>query len=120
MEKELRRIFSFLALDPNKYDFRAAPSSPVIGSCESRRTGEREIHWSAIERTQDFNPVGRASKWGRKMHERFNWIAGDDLEQLGYLKKNAPGNRLLWNLWNVALDVKSAFTKLERGTKALF
>ena len=119
-EGELRRIFSFLGLDPNKYDFQAAASSPVIGSCESRQTGEREIHWNPIQRTQDFNPVDRASKWGRRMHERFNWIAGDDLEQLGYLKKNAPRNRLLWNLWNMVLDVKSVFTKRERGAKALF
>ena len=107
-EGELRRIFSFLALDPSKYDFRAAANSPVIGSCETRRNGERKIDWNPIERTQDFNPVERASKWGRRMHERFNWIAGDELEQLGYLKKSASRNRLLWNLWNIALDVKSA------------
>ncbi len=119
-EGELRRIFSFLALDPNTYDFRAAASSPVIGSCESRRNGEREIHWDPIERTPDFNPVDRASKWGRRMHERFNWIAGDELEHLGYLKKNAPRNRLLWNLWNIAFDVAFAFTKLKRETKAPF
>ncbi len=118
-EGELRRIFSFLALDPNKYNFWAAASLPVIGSCETRRTGGREIHWNPIEKTQDFNPVERASKWGRRMHERFNWIAGDELEQIGYLK-NASRNRLLWNLWNIVLDVKAAFTKLERRTKAPF
>lgn len=112
MEGELRRIFSFLALDPNKYDFRAAASLPVIGSCETRRTGEREIHWNPIERTQDFNPIDRAGKWGRRMHERFNWIAGDELEELGYLKKSASRNWLLWNLWNIALDVKSALRRL--------
>jgi hypothetical protein len=110
-EWELRRIFSFLALDPHKYNFRAAASTPVIGSCELRRTGEREIHWNPIERTQDFNPVDRASKWGRRMHERFNWIAGDELEQIGYLKKNPSRNRLLWNLWNIALDAKFALYK---------
>ena len=119
-EAELRRIFSFLSLDPNKYDFGAAASSPVIGSCESRRAGESEVHWNPIQRTEDFNPVGRASNWGRRMHERFNWIAGKDLEQLGYRKKGAPRGRLLWNLWNVALDVKSLFTSRERGTQDLF
>jgi len=119
-EGELRRIFSFLALDPDKYDFQAAASSPVIGSCESRRAGESEVHWNPIQRTEDFNPVGRASNWGRRMHERFNWIAGKDLEQLGYRKKGAPRGRLLWNLWNVALDVKSLFTSRERGTQDLF
>lgn len=119
-EGELRRIFSFLALDPNKYDFQAAARSPVVGSCESRPTGAGEIHWNPIPRTQDFNPVDRASKWGRRMHERFNWIAGDDLEQLGYRKKKAPGNRLLWNLWNVALDVTSVITNRKRKTKAPF
>jgi len=119
-EAELRRIFSFLSLDPNKYDFGAAASSPVIGSCESRQNGEREIHWDPIPRTQDFDPVNRASKWGQRMHERFNWIAGDDLAQLGYLKNNALRNRLLWNLWNIVLDVTSALYKTRKWTKAPF
>lgn len=118
-ESELRRIFSFLALDPGRYDFSATAKLPVVGSCETRRAGEKEVHWHPVERTPAFNPVERARTWKRKMHERFNWIAGEELEQLGYVRNNASRNQLLWNLWNIALDVKSTIARLERWTKGL-
>jgi protein-tyrosine sulfotransferase len=104
---EITRILSFLGLEQEEYDFDAAINLPVRGSSVFRGTRPKEYHWDPVEKTPDFNPVGRWNKWSRSNHERFNWIAGQQLVALGYEKKQIAEDRdLLWTAWNKALDVR--------------
>lgn len=103
-EKELRRIFSFLGLDSDSYDFKATVNLPVRGSSELRAQGKK-MHWRPVEKAQDFNPIMRWRHWDRALHERFNWIAGDCLEQFGYTKQTQSKNQFLWIVWNILLDI---------------
>ena len=91
----------------SKYDFDAAINLPVRGSSVFRGTRPKEYHWDPVEKTPDFNPVGRWNNWSRSTHERFNWIAGEKLVALGYEeKKFGKDKQLLWAVWNKALDVR--------------
>jgi Sulfotransferase family len=113
VESELRRIFEFLHLDPDQYDYHAAINLPVRGSSSLSggpstkrfpwvRAG---IHWDAVQKPADFDPVNRWSSWNRPKHERFNRIAAKHLTSFGYEPVTSEKNRSLWSAWNLVQDV---------------
>jgi hypothetical protein len=102
---ELHRIFDFLGLDSAPYDFDAATKLAVRGSSVFRGHEEEKVHWRPVEKSAEFNPMSRWNHWSHALHERFNWIAGEYLEQFGYEAKGYKTNRSLWSIWNFALDI---------------
>jgi protein-tyrosine sulfotransferase len=116
VERELRRIFKYLQLDPDSYDYASAANLPVRGSSTLRGQPSahevpwvaRGIHWDPVEKPANFNPVERWANWSRSKHERFNWLAGERLEKFGYTRKTYSGARVLWSAWNVVLDLSQA------------
>jgi protein-tyrosine sulfotransferase len=119
-EAELRKIFAFLELNAEAYDFDAAKSLPVIGTSELRQHGQQKIHWKQIAKTSEFNPLGRWSHWGRARNERFNWIAGNSLSEFGYSFETYSKHRWAWTGWNLLLDVAWAILSRMRRLRALF
>ena len=120
LENELRTILDFLGLDRSKYDFATAINLPVRGSSVFRGTRPKEYHWDPVEKTREFNPIGRWNNWSRSKHERFNWIAGQQLVALGYEEKTFVKDReLLWAAWNKALDIRWQLRELFRSTVRL-
>ncbi len=105
VEDELRRIFSFLGLDSERYDFDAARDLPVIGSSELRQL-EPKMHWKPVEKGERFRPTLRWAHWGRALHERFNWIGGQYLGRLGYAMHRYPTKQVRWTMWNVLMDAR--------------
>lgn len=105
-EQELRRILAFLDLDPAAYDFNQAINLPVKGSSELRSNGKGPVHWKPVEKTKEFNPLKRASHWGRPLHERFNWVAGQYQRELGYETKSFPAGPLPWPLLHLLMDAR--------------
>lgn len=112
-EEELRRIMTFLRIDPVLYDFEAATDLPVRGTSAlcCQEVGWQEsclmpgMHCNPMLKTQDLRSLERWSNWGRAKHERFNWIAGRCLAPFGYEMKFECGNRWSWTTWNIVLDV---------------
>lgn len=102
-KKEMRRILSFVELDAEKYDFERAANMFVCGSSELR-TSSGKVYWQLVEKPTKFNPVKRWGQWGRSKHERFNWIAGDYSEELGYKIQKAKKCEMFWVMWNMLLD----------------
>ncbi len=105
-EKELRRVFSFLGLEADAYDFEAAINLPVAGSSEQQKKEDELLNWEIVEKTAAFKPVERWNQWGRALHERFNWIAGSYLTEFDYELKTYSGNRLYWTLYNYVADLR--------------
>ncbi|MCG8351976.1 MAG: sulfotransferase [Chloroflexales bacterium] len=102
---ELLKIFDFLGLAPELFDFDAAQSLGITGSSEIRQqTGT--VHWQTVEKPKDFNPLTRFSNWDRKKHERFNWIAGRSMSRLGYELDAMSYNKPLAIMRNVFFDLK--------------
>jgi hypothetical protein len=110
-ERELRKIFNFLNIDPEIYDYKSAQSLGVTGSSELKKQTD-EIHWQEIEKKKDFNPLNRFKDWDRTKHERFNWIAGKQMEGLGYTTNDVGGNKQL-------ISVRNNFKSLLENTKSL-
>ena len=60
---------------------------PLRGS-SVHRGGKGEVHWSPLEKPQDFRPVGRWKSWGFLRKMTFKIIAGRELIRLGYADNN--------------------------------
>ncbi len=82
-ERQLPAILEFLGLDVTRYDFEAARRLPVRGSSAfGRDTGK--VHWEVVARDASFAPKERWRQWSAAQLERFDWLAGEQLVDLGY------------------------------------
>ena len=80
---QLRAIFAFLGLESDRYDFAAARNLPVRGSSAYGRHDGR-VHWEPVAKDHSFAPKERWRSWSSAQLERFEWLAGQELLQLGY------------------------------------
>jgi len=81
--REMSEILSFLGLAPETYDFQGIEKMPVFGSSNtSNESGDWE--WKISDDSGNLGALERWSDWSRNQHDRFNWIAGRQLEKLGY------------------------------------
>lgn len=83
-EIELIRIFGFLGLNTDQYDFEAAAELPVFGSSFFQGTRPGPLHWDPVAKTDDFRPLDRWDGWSRTRHRRFNRVAGTYMTAFGY------------------------------------
>lgn len=114
-KQELTKIFSFLELDVEKYDFDSSLQLPVKGSSEVTTQGAENMHWQPVEKTSAFNPLNRWAHWTADLHDRFNWVAGKYLAEFGYAKEIQPTNRFASVIKNVVLDVRWECKKILRA-----
>jgi len=82
VETTLASVFAFLGLDSDPYDQERAAGLGVIGSSDLARSGD--VHWDAVPKADAFDPLHRFAEWSPAQHQRFNWIAGSEMERLGY------------------------------------
>ncbi len=101
--EKMAEVLGFLKLNTGRYDFDAAENLAVTGSSELRDS-EGIVHWRARKKTEHFDPIRRWRHWGRSLHERFNWIAGDSFEKFGYVRQEVTGQKVMWKIWNKVLD----------------
>lgn len=94
-EKVMRAIFRFLDLDPERYDFAGLGEVPVYGSSTVRGTSGAWA-WTVRPNDRDLGALERYRDWSRLQHERFNWIAGQQLRELGYEPKRFTDRALHW------------------------
>lgn len=107
---QMGSLLSFLGLDQSSYDFEAADRLPVRGSSVVGTDAAGRVHWDAVERPRGFDPTERFRTWPARRHARFNWIAGRQLEELGY-EPVRVGRSLLRNVsldaaWTLAQPVR--------------
>ncbi len=105
--REMGKILRFLDLDPQAYDFSQIESLPVFGS-STTRSASGEWEWKISPGSGDLGSLERWSDWSRGQHERFNWTAGERLEELGYQAKRSSDHQLLWlcaKLWWLVKDL---------------
>jgi protein-tyrosine sulfotransferase len=105
LEGSMLGILSFLGLDRGSFDLQAARALPVRGSSFYFGRGRRSLHWEPVERGPDFSPKERWRAWDRGMHERFEWIAGEQLRRFGYGSVVAPVAGIRRVMRNRLLDV---------------
>jgi len=101
--EKMTEVLKFLNMDTVRYDFTAAENLAITGSSELRES-EGEVHWKARIKSNNFDPIKRWRHWGRSLHERFNWISGDNFEKFGYIRQEATSHKVVWKIWNKVLD----------------
>lgn len=102
-EAHVRRILTFLELDPERFDWKSAAKAPVMGSCAYGRDGTSPVHWRPVSREADFWPLARYRDWPRRRRRRFEWLAGEVSAAFGYgpadgIRGSAAANALDWTL----------------------
>jgi hypothetical protein len=80
----LADILNFLGLDQLLYPFEEAMKLPVFGSSTYGRDQQHGLNWGATERHESFDPLNRWKDWPRRRHQRFNWVCGARMKDLGY------------------------------------
>ncbi|WP_207060989.1 sulfotransferase [Motiliproteus sp. SC1-56] len=101
----LRKIFDYLGVGAEGYDFEKARDVDVRGSSDLKKENG-VVHWGGAKKTKDFSPLDRFDSWDKKKHERFNWIAGPQMAEFGYELKQFDDGTLLSDLKNRLLDRK--------------
>ena len=81
-ESEMRKVLEFLNQDISRYPWDKLAEAPILGSSAFKDEGA--VHWKPVERTEDFKPVQKWTKWPKSQRETFKQIAGDMLVSLGY------------------------------------
>jgi len=103
-ETELRRLFSFLELDPEFCDFEQARLLPVRGSSELATASKQELHWDPVEKAAEFDPISRFADWSNARHFRYNHVAGQAMQELGYECKDVKNPGGMFQLQGMFLD----------------
>jgi hypothetical protein len=83
-ENQLRKLFKFLDLNADVYDFEGASDLPVRGSSQFKNEIGQVI-WTPVPKSEDFNPLKRWEEWETDKHMQFNQVAGRYMNRLGYL-----------------------------------
>lgn len=96
----LEGVFSYLGLDPARYDYDRVEQLPVRGS-SSFRGDKADVHWSAVARDQGFDPLARFADWPQWRLYSFSMLAGEVARDLGYDVPPLAAAPLRWRLWSV-------------------
>jgi protein-tyrosine sulfotransferase len=100
--REMAKILAFLGLESAVYPFGRIREVPVLGSSSFGRNPGEPVHWRPVPKEPSFDPVARARSWPRRRLKRFSWLAGAELQRLGYAaEKLSP----LDCIANAALDL---------------
>ena len=83
-EATLTSILNFMDLDANKFDFEALNSLGISGSSELVDK-QGKVTWNEkLKKSDEFSPVERWRKWPSIKQKRFDYLAGEQLDALGY------------------------------------
>jgi protein-tyrosine sulfotransferase len=119
-ETSLTRMFSFLGLRTDGYDFTVHERLPVYGSSEHLGVDEGlAAGYRRVERTAEFDPRRRWADWPAERLERFNHIAGREMVRLGYELEGAHPqasavHRIRDVPWHLRTGAMHGLSKVER------
>lgn len=116
-KETLTDVFLFLGLDPDACDWQATESLAVHGSSDTKDS-HGEVTWQVkVQPTEDFKPLQRYQQWPKWKRVRFEWLAGLELEALGYRRtETAPYpfvQRVLDVTWPVRMLPKVGYELLK-------
>jgi hypothetical protein len=124
-ETQLKRVAGLLEIDPEKFDTVKLKNLPVRGSSEVRSGDAFPVHWQPQAKKAQFDPIKRWRNWPAKRHQRLAYLAGEEMQRLGY-ELVEPKENATWGSWrNRLLDIKwrvrtAVFTRLGRNVVKSF
>ncbi|MGI9435924.1 MAG: sulfotransferase family protein [Geminicoccaceae bacterium] len=79
--RTLETVFRHIGVDPNAFNWNETVLRQVIGS-SSLRPQSGDLDWKPIDKTKDFDPIGRWQGWTEDEKRRFDSRAGRQLRAL--------------------------------------
>ena len=101
--KTVETLLRFLGLSTETFPFEDLELMPVRGSSELKQKEGDSIHWKPMAAKISFDPRHRYSEWSEFQHSRFDWLAGEALEKMGYERSRRSSS--LFFVRNIASDV---------------
>ena len=95
-------LLRFLGLSTEIFPFEDLEIMPIRGSSELKQKKGDSIHWEPMAAKIAFDPRHRYSEWSEFQHSRFDWLAGEALEKMGY-ERSRKSNALFF-MKNIARD----------------
>ncbi len=83
-ERVVRELLAFLKVDETAFNWPGLQSIPLRGSSVHRGSRDR-VHWDAVEKPRDFQPIGRWQHWHWAKRQVFKFLAGRELIRFGYV-----------------------------------
>lgn len=119
-EATLNNILNFMDLGADKFDFDALNSLGISGSSELVDK-QGKVTWNEkLQKSVEFSPVERWRKWTRLKQKRFDYLAGEQLDALGYKRASEakdPLNNVIQRLytfvWLIAIVPKTIYELLK-------
>ncbi|GAK55293.1 hypothetical protein U27_02125 [Candidatus Vecturithrix granuli] len=81
-EDFVKRICTYLGLEPSKYPYERIADIPVIGSSTFQEV--QKGNWVSKPRHENFKPIGRWQQWSEVQKDIFKKIAGQTLIEAAY------------------------------------
>jgi hypothetical protein len=118
LEPTMAEILDFLALDRERFNFPGAAQLPVRGSSAFFGPGRSEVNWEPAAKDATFAPLERWRAWEPRLHERFAWIGGTNLQYFGYDATPARPTSTLWPIRQRVLDGRWRTRRLARRARS--
>ena len=83
-ERVVSELLAFLGVDEAAFNWPGLESIPLRGSSVRRGSRDR-VHWEAVEKPRDFQPIGRWQHWRWSKRRLFKLLAGRELIRFGYV-----------------------------------
>lgn len=90
LEAALRPVLQAVSLDPERFDFSAAAALPARGSSAVAAAG---VAWQPVPVADIGDPLGRGEQLPARLADRIAWLAGREMEELGYHRSGATAPR---------------------------
>lgn len=108
LDGQMPAVLAFAGLDPAAYDLQAAANLPVRGSSAFGKDGAT-VSWAPVEKDASFAPKERWRSWTPLQHERFAWVAGEQMAALGYdTGSRQPSSKARHRLADLAWSARRA------------
>lgn len=104
LEGTMRKALEVVDLDVDAFDFPTAAALPVRGSSAFFGPERHSVHWEPVTKDPSFSPNQRWHGWDAALRERFDWIAGPQLEYFGYDRGTRPAKGVAAAARHTALD----------------
>jgi hypothetical protein len=112
----LRKVFDFLGLDPEIYDYESVARIPVRGSSFARK--DNKVTWMPVQAEAPAAQSPSWSSWPAARQFRFWHLAGREMLALGYPEQRPPGSaNPLRHVWNGGLSAGWACARTARRTR---
>ena len=99
-------LLDFAGLPRDTYDFTLIEKLPIRGSSVVRGV-QGDVTWKPLDKPAKIDTVDRTAGWDVRLHRRYDWLAGDMAEAVGYGRDRV---RRSFDAGQAALDLRWSLT----------